>query len=102
MTDERVLCENPDPDKQPTRIARWKYDLVRGAILAALCSAADGLAYRGLVAEVRSEIGAEELQRLGSASWYTTVVKLDLEAKGEIERVPGTRPQLVRVAGSDR
>lgn len=33
----------------------------------------------------------------GSVMWYVTTVKLDLEARGEIKRVPNSRPQLVRI-----
>jgi hypothetical protein len=38
------------------------------------------------------ETGAE-LTELGSVSWYTTTVKLDLEARGGIARVKGAKPQ---------
>jgi hypothetical protein len=31
----------------------------------------------------------------GSVLWYYTTVKLDLEARGEIRRVPGSKPQLI-------
>ena len=33
----------------------------------------------------------------GSVTWYVTTVKLDLEARGEIKRVPNSRPQLVKL-----
>jgi hypothetical protein len=33
----------------------------------------------------------------GSISWYATMVKLDLEARGEIERIPGSSPQRIRL-----
>ena len=33
----------------------------------------------------------------GSIKWYLETVKLDLEARGVIERVPKTRPQLLRL-----
>ena len=35
----------------------------------------------------------------GSVSWYVTTVNLDLEARGESERVPGSQPQQLRLAG---
>lgn len=39
-----------------------------------------------------------QLEELGSVGWYTTTVKLDLEARGEIARVESARPQrLVRL-----
>lgn len=91
--EERVLCQTPTPGKQPTRIPRWKYDTVRRAILEALSSSGDSMAFKDLPAEVSRMLSAEERERLGSVSWYTTVVKLDLEVKGELKREPGTRPQ---------
>ena len=33
----------------------------------------------------------------GSVTWYVTTVKLDLEARGTLKRVPNSRPQLVRL-----
>jgi hypothetical protein len=33
----------------------------------------------------------------GSVMWYVTTVKLDLEARGNIKRVPNSRPQLVKL-----
>ena len=33
----------------------------------------------------------------GSISWYVTTVKLDLEARGEIERIPGLKEQNLRL-----
>lgn len=37
--------------------------------------------------------------RPGSVRWYTKAVQLDLEARGEIERVPGETPLRLRRAG---
>ncbi len=34
----------------------------------------------------------------GSIPWYVTTVKLDLEARGILERVPGKGPQRLRFA----
>ena len=33
----------------------------------------------------------------GSIGWYVTTVKLDLEARGVIERVPNVTPQQLRL-----
>ncbi len=35
----------------------------------------------------------------GSVGWYATTVKLDLEARGLIERMPGESPQVLRLTG---
>jgi hypothetical protein len=94
--EDRVLCETPTPGKQPTRIPRWKYETVRRAILQALSSNGNSLAFRDLPGEVSRMLSSDERARLGSVSWYTTVVKLDLEVKGELERLPGSRPQRLK------
>ena len=33
----------------------------------------------------------------GSISWYVTTIKLDLEARGIIERIPKKRPQTLKL-----
>lgn len=93
---DRVLCRNPDPAKKGTRIPRWKYELVRDAIFRALRSRPNGFPFRDLPTYVGKCVTRDDALRLGSVSWHTTVVKLDLEARGEIERIPGSRPQLIR------
>ncbi len=96
-TDERkVLCETLTPGKQPTRIPRWKYDLVRTAILSVVPADEQGIEFRQLPELVEQRISGQDRERLGSVSWYTTTVKLDLEVKGEIERIPGSKPQRLR------
>ena len=100
--DEKVRCDNPEPGKKPVRIARWKYEAVRQAMVGVLSMDRDGVPFRDLAARVRSRLEPHELERLGSVSWYTTVVKLDLEAKGRVRRVPGSRPQVVQLIGRPR
>jgi hypothetical protein len=34
----------------------------------------------------------------GPVIWYYTTVKLDLEARGVIRRIPNTEPQLIEIA----
>lgn len=94
--EDKVLCETPTPGKQPTRIDRWKYDLVRSAILDVVPTDDKGLEFNRLPELVERQLGSDDLRRLGSVSWYTTTVKLDMEVKGEIERVPGSTPQRLR------
>ena len=43
--------------------------------------------------EVKKRLSKDIRQRVGSVSWYTTTVKLALEVRGEIKRVPGSKPQ---------
>ena len=90
---DRIETLHPDPAKAGVRIERWKYDSVRKAILGAVPREAPGLPFKELSGKVRSALSAEDLSRMGSVSWYTVTVKLDLEARGEIARVEGARPQ---------
>lgn len=91
--EERVVCETPTPGKRPTRIPSWKYQVVRRAILESVPVDGDGFAFKELPAAVSGRLSREEREKLGSVSWYTTVVKLDLEVRGELRRVEGSRPQ---------
>ena len=91
--DNIILTRHPDPGKQGVMIDLVKYQTVRDAILSAL-SAYSGLTFM--------ELGNAVNQLLqghfdGSISWYYTTVKLDLEARGLIERVPNSRPQCIRL-----
>ena len=54
------------------------------------------LPFSELAMAVEDRLTPGQLERLGSIMWYVTTVKLDLEVKGELERVPGARPQRLR------
>ena len=95
--EERVVCETPTPGKKPTRIHKWKYELLRGVILDVVGSSSDGVEFRELSGLAEARLSPEQLSDLGSVSWYTTTVKLDMEVKGDIARVAGSRPQRLRV-----
>jgi hypothetical protein len=90
--DERFQTLNPDPNKKGPRISRAKYDTMRAAILAAL-EQREPQTFYGLLDSVEKEL-ATSFE--GSVGWYYTTVKLDLEARGEIERIPGSSPQQIR------
>lgn len=97
--EERFLTLHPDPEKAGTRIHRWKYEAVREAILEAVPATRPGLPFKELSPSVRKILGPKSVEKLGSVTWYTVTVKLDLEARGEITRVPDARPQrLIRTS----
>src|SRR5690349_5083457 len=73
------------------------YAAVRRAILAAVPRGGEGALFRDLPDEVARRV-PRDLLRGRSAAWYTTTVKLDLEARGLIRRIAGATPQrLLRV-----
>ena len=96
--EERVVCQTPTPGKKPTRIHKWKYDLIRGVILDVVGGSSEGVEFRDLSGLVEARLSPEQLSDLGSVSWYTTTVKLDMEVKGDIARVAGARPQRLSLA----
>jgi hypothetical protein len=92
-TSDKVVCETPTPGKKSTRIDRWKYEVVRKAILAVLPRRGEGTLFQELPALVENRLTPEHRSQLGSVNWYTATVKLALEVRGEIFRVPGSAPQ---------
>ena len=89
---ERIHAQHPDPDKQGVTIDAAKYHTVREAIEAVL-EERGPVAFEALVEAVEGRLPGFD----GSIPWYVTTVKLDLEARGRIERVPGARPQRLRL-----
>lgn len=92
----KVVCATPTPGKQPTAIAKWKYDLVRDAIRKCVSKSKDGIAFKELPDLVAEVLSADDRARLGSVSWHTTTVKLHMETIGELERLKDAVPQRVR------
>lgn len=89
----KVICYTPTPDKQPTRIDEWKYDLIHEAIYAVVPTTGEGVLFKDLADLIRSYFGEEKLVGFGSVSWYTATVKLHMETTGELIRVPKSKPQ---------
>jgi Family of unknown function (DUF6958) len=95
---KRIQLRNPDRAKAGPRIEQWKYDAIKRAILHIVPRKAPGLAFAGLAAGVSRELARADRLKVGSMGWYTTVVKLDLEARGYLRRLPGIVPQrLIRL-----
>lgn len=98
-TAARIQLRHPDRSKKMPRIDRRTYDVVRRTALATLPKKEPGITWT----EFRDAV-AKKLERAKDWDptlnpwWYTTAVKLDLEARGEIRRLPKSSPQrLVRV-----
>ena len=88
------LTIHPEPRKKGTRIEKSKFDLMREAIL-------KNLRTYGTLSFTKLENLLEDqlLKNFdGSVMWYFTTVKLDLEARGVIRRVPNTEPQQIEIA----
>ncbi len=92
MKEETIHTLHPE-GKQGVTISRQKYDAVRGAIVAGMTGKGE-VPLQDLRRAVESEL---EGRFDGSISWYFETVKLDLEARGTIERVADRKPQHIRL-----
>ncbi|HEV8339399.1 MAG TPA: hypothetical protein VGR25_07050 [bacterium] len=93
---EKIVTRHPDPAKRGRNIDRRNYEAVRTAVLATLRQRGE-MTFEALRDEVERRLRG---RFQGSVSWYYTTVKLDLEARKLLERVPRSRPQRVRLRGS--
>lgn len=95
---DRIECRTPTPGKKPTRIDRWKFDALRRAILEVVPATGGGTLFTELPELIEAALAPDERANLGSLLWYLTTVKLELEVRGELRRVPNAVPQrLIRV-----
>ncbi len=90
---DTVYAQTITPNRQGVNISKEKYDTIYRAIIKVL--------------KINRSIQFGELARLvekhlkrpfdGSIAWYTTTVKLDMEKRGIIERIPDEKPQRLRM-----
>ena len=89
MDEEKILTLHPEEGKRGVNISRTKYEMIRQAILDAVRSQGT-ITFQGLVSLVDYNL---RNRFEGSIPWYVTTVKLDLEARGVLERAPGPGEQ---------
>ena len=87
------------PDHQENLKAE-KYNIIREAMLAVLPTE-DGMLFTDLEQGVAAYLQEKQVPqalfpKAGSVRWYTKTVQLDLEARGEIERLPNQSPIQLR------
>ena len=92
---ETIEARHPDPGKRPTRVGRAKYEAYRRALLRVIPRSDQGVRLADLP-DLMVETLDEPFRSEGKFAWWVTTVKLDLEARGLIERVPGRGPQRLR------
>jgi hypothetical protein len=90
---ELIQTLSPNGLEEGARIERAKYDLVRKSILENLRS------YGPLTFTELGSLVEDQLKNKfkGSISWYFDTVRLDVETRGEIRRVPNSKPQVVEL-----
>ena len=86
---------NPGRGKKGPRINSARYDAMKAALLEAIPRTGEGVRFASLPELVEKRL-PRALFEGASILWYATTVKLDLEARGLIERVPGVSPQRLK------
>lgn len=89
---ERTMTLHPS-GKRGSNITKARCAVVVQKIVENI-AAAGVLLFKDLAAQAKARLLAEFN---GAINWWTTTVKLDLEARGVIERVPGSSPQQLRL-----
>ena len=89
--EEKILTLHPQ-GKRGVNISRAKYEMMKKTILEVLRKG--GLTHHELTHAVERKLKGKFD---GSIPWYMEGTKLDLEARGIIERVPGERNEVYRV-----
>lgn len=93
VVNDRILTLHPD-GKQGVNIEKKKYDLLKIQILAHLKQRTYG--FQELGTKLKRDFPNFE----GSISWYYTVVKLDLEARGLLIVDRSHSPQILRLSSN--
>jgi len=90
--EERIMTLHP-AGKKGVHILKQKYDVVKDFLLSQIEK------YGEITYQLLSEIAEDELGPTfdGKVVWYVVSVKLDLEARGIIERIPKTSPHKLRL-----
>ncbi len=91
---DKIRTLHPEK-KQGVNISKEKYEIIRKAILSTLRKQRE-MTFKNLSRAIAKEVDGNFD---GSVTWYATTVILDLEARGEVKRVPNSRPQLVKLCG---
>lgn len=90
--EERIMTLHPQ-GKKGVHILKTKYDFIKEYILKTTKKHGE-ISYQLL-----DDLAVKELEASfdGKVSWYIVSVKLDLEARGIIERVPKKSPHEIRL-----
>jgi hypothetical protein len=90
--EEKILTLNLE-GKKGVNISKDKYVTVRNSIISIL------LKHKSIATLELSDLVKKDLGDIfdGKTGWYFMAVKLDLEARGEIERIANIKPQTLRM-----
>jgi hypothetical protein len=90
--EEKIMTLHPQ-GKKGVNISKKKYDQIAETMLD-LVKKHKEITYQDLNDEIIDELDGKFE---GKIPWYVVTVKLDLEARGILERIPKTSPHKVRL-----
>ncbi|NGP89930.1 DUF6958 family protein [Fodinibius halophilus] len=92
MAEEKIMTLHPQ-GKQGVNILKRRYDTIKEFILQTIAD------HKEISYEDLTDLAVESLADTfdGKVVWYIVTVKLDLEARGIIERIPKTSPHKLRL-----
>ena len=91
--ENKTICRTPTLGKKPTQIDSWKFELIRKAILEIVPKSGSGILFKDLTNLVEEKIQFAKLNEIGSIKWYVVSVKLEMEVRNEVYRIPKSQPQ---------
>ena len=93
MAEQKIQTQHPDSSKSGVNISKRKYEQVREAIVQSLRKEGQmTFTELGDFVSIKLKGNFE-----GAFGWYYTTVKLDLEARGILEKVGKGTPQRLRL-----
>lgn len=92
--EEKIMTRHPQ-GKKGVNILKCRYDVVADYILKTV-GQQPNITYEELSKKANADLSGTFD---GKVTWYVVTVKLDLEARGKIERVPETSPHQLRLKG---
>jgi hypothetical protein len=92
MSEEKIFTLHPE-GKMGVNILKRRYDLIKDFIIHTIGQHGE-ISFKDL-----TNLAVESLTETfdGKVNWYLVTVKLDLEARGIIERTQGPGPQKLRL-----
>ena len=89
---EKILTLHPQ-GKKGVNILKRRYDTIKNFIIDTVEN------HKEITYEDLTDLAVEKLSKSfdGKVVWYIVTVKLDLEARGLIERIPKTSPHKLRM-----
>ncbi|MEN0086867.1 MAG: hypothetical protein AAF737_00345 [Pseudomonadota bacterium] len=96
----RTPCRTPAEGRDGvSNIPTWKYDLISSHIADLMRQAGpEGMKWSDVTPAVGERLTGEEAERLGKLGWHVVTVKLEMEVRGDLVRLPAKGPQRIALA----